>query len=128
MEVPNVERLPPVTIEFLRVVNGVEAARLSCKDCKAVHVVPWKELGLPDDMPFPPAEGLWKCGLCGGTHVNAAPEWPIASAHQQVAPIEEIGAPLPSSEAGSEREDDETLPLRDRLEVLMARFKGQSAG
>jgi hypothetical protein len=120
MEAPAIERLSPVTIEFLRVVNGVEAARLSCGDCKAAHVVTWDELGLPDDTPFPPPEELWKCGRCGGTHVSATPEWPVASTHQHAAPIDEVAEPSPSND---ESEEDDTSPLRDELEVLMARFK-----
>ena len=121
MEAPTVEHLPPVTIEFLRIVNGVEAARLCCADCNAVHVVPWEELGLPDDTPFPPPEGLWTCGLCRGTHVTAEPEWPSIVARERTVPVEDFVAPTPSSTASMDS-GEPTFSLRHRLDAIMSRL------
>ena len=122
METPKVARVPPVTIEFLRIVNRVEAARLCCEDCKATHVVPWDALGLPDDTPFPPLERLWKCELCGGTHVTAEPEWPHASKPERTASIEDIAAPSSASTMNVESGDAAHTAFRGRMELLMSRF------
>ncbi len=121
MEPSKVERLPPVTIEFLRIVNGVEAARLCCKDCNAVHAMSWDYLGLPDNTPFPPPEGFWTCSLCGGKHVTAEPEWPLRWTHADETPVEQSAAPTPSSTATANTEDTASS-LRSRLDAIMSRF------
>ncbi len=124
MEAPKVEHLPPVTIEFLRIVNGVEGARLCCRDCNAVHVMSWEDLGLPEETPFPPPEGFWTCGLCGGKHVTAEPEWPFVALPETV--IDDDASISPST---TEHADGETSvsSIRAQLDLLMVRLGKSSA-
>lgn len=119
---PKVERLPPVTVAFLRIVRGVEAVRLQCEACKAVHVAPWADLGLPYDSPFPPMGTTWKCSLCGGTHITATAELTTAPKGENTAPIE-TAAPDTAAD------DNGAIPseLRERLEAVMARL-GKAGG
>lgn len=121
MEAPGFGPLPPVTIEFLRVVNGVEAARLCCRDCNSVHVVPWEDLGLPEDTPFPPSEPLWTCGLCGGADVSAEPEWPLGSTRANVSSVAHVASPTPSIPANVGTEISASS-LRNRLDAIMSGF------
>lgn len=125
MEAPKVEQLPPVTIEFLRIVNGVEGARLCCKDCNAVHAMSWDYLGLPDDTPFPPPEGFWTCGLCGGKHVTAEPEWPYNVQPEKTVPVDDDMAVSPSSTAPVDSQNS-VASMRDQLESVMLRLRKSS--
>ena len=120
MDLPQIERLPPVTIEFLRIVNGVEAARLCCRDCNAVHVMSWEELGLPDKMPFPPPGRLWTCSLCGGTQVTAEPEWPFSPTEVSES-FKEPATPSLSVSA-DEEDQDPSSAIRNQLDALLSRL------
>lgn len=120
MNAPMVERLPPVTIEFLRIVNGVEATRLSCMDCNEIHVMSWEEIGLPDDTPFPPPEGFWKCGSCGGANVTAEPEWPFVAARVRQSPVEDVVDP-PANDLSADGKEI-AADLRDQPDAIMVRL------
>lgn len=126
MMIPKVERLPPVTVEFLRIVRGVEAVRLRCGGCGAVHVAPWVDLGLSDDSPFPPAGKVWRCGRCGGTDIAATPEPSAERERGTAAPAE--GAPPLAPPATVTTDFGAISPeLRERLEAVMARL-GEADG
>ena len=86
METPKIDRMPPPTIEFRRLVNGITEAQIACQDCGASKIVPLAELGLPDTTPFPPEGSVGTCGACGSDHVTAAPVWPIKQESQTEAP------------------------------------------
>lgn len=121
MLTPKVERLPPVTVEFLRIVRGVEAVRLRCEGCKAVQVTTWGDLGLPNDAPFPPSGAAWKCGMCGGTKIVATPELPVDLKDQGELPIVTTTSP---EAQGVETDDRGAISpaLRERLEAMVARL------
>lgn len=123
---PTVEPLPPVTVEFLRIVQGVDAVRLRCEGCEAVRITSWANLGLLDDAPFPPAGAAWKCGMCGGADIAVTPEWPIEAKRDGEVPAE---AMIPSDPQNAVPENRGAISpaLRDRLEAMMARL-GKAEG
>lgn len=121
MEIFKVERLPPVTIEFLRIVHSVEGVRLCCRDCNTVNVLPWEELGLEDQTQFPPADEIWECGLCGGTNVTAEPEWPFIAVREQRALFEDTVSSSLSSAVDVDGEEP-AFSLRVRLDAIMYRL------
>ncbi len=121
MLIPEVERLPPVTIEFLRVVCGVEAVHLGCRGCEAVHVAPWADLGLPDGSPFPPARGIWRCGPCGGTDISVTLESP-AGLEADVAMLSGTAVPSTASDVSTEDFGVVSPELRGRLEAIVAQL------
>ena len=121
MLTPKVERLPPVTIEFLRVVGGVETVRLHCDGCKAVQVASWADLGLPDASPFPPTWKTWKCSKCGETDVVATPEWPVEAKRATVT-LPESTIPTEPQYTLSDGMGAITPDLRDHLESMLARL------
>lgn len=120
---PKVERLPPVTIEFLRVVQGVEAVRLQCVGCKSVHVAPWADLGLSNDSSFPPSGTTWMCSTCGGTDITATPEWPAEPKREGEALTEAV-APPGFRDAVADDQGAISPELRERLEAMLARLGG----
>lgn len=126
MLTPKVERLPPVTVEFLRIVRGVETVRLQCEGCNAVHAVAWADLGLPDDSPFPPAGKTWRCSRCGGTEIIATPQWPVEPKREGVAPPE-TAIPHDLRNVMTEAPGAITPELRERLAAMLARL-GPSEG
>lgn len=121
MLTPEVERLPPVTIEFLRVVCGVEAVHLACRGCDAVHVAPWADLGLPDGSPFPPAGRIWRCGRCGATDIAATLE-PPAGSGACVALPRGTAIPPVASYAATDDFGAVSPELRGRLDAIVAQL------
>jgi hypothetical protein len=68
---------PPLpTIAYLRDVNGVQAALLSCTRCGAAQAMTWERLGLADDAPFPAVakSRVWQCQRRDGTEITAMPD------------------------------------------------------
>lgn len=121
MLTPKVEPLPPVTVEFLRIVHGVEAVRLQCEDCKTVHIVSWADTGLADSSHFPPPGRLWRCGLCGQTDITATPEWPVFVKDDGGSPLHTSADPKPE-ELGAEDAGLVSPELRDQLQAALERL------
>lgn len=73
---------PPPIIGYLRDVNGIHAALLSCIHCGVAQSMPCAEFGLPNDTPFRPLSGL------GFGSANAA-----TGPRSSECPIGEVGGP-----------------------------------
>ena len=121
MMTPKIEPLPPETIEFLRVVRGVETIRFQCNGYMAVQVASWADLGLPEDSPFPPLGKAWKCSRCGRTEITATPHWPTDAKHEIEAPAETVRPP-DTQDTITEAPGAISPELRGRLQDMLARL------
>jgi hypothetical protein len=74
---PKPAPLPPPTIRHLRDISRLDAVLLSCNRCAAAQSIPWADLGLPDETPFPAIakSRAWQCQRCDGTDIGAMPDW-----------------------------------------------------
>jgi hypothetical protein len=72
-----VNAIAPPDIKYLRDVSRLDAVLLSVNRCAAAQPVPWADLDLPDETPFPAVakSRVWQCQRCEGTDIGAMPDW-----------------------------------------------------